>query len=125
MKADTAANTAHIETLRKLNLDYISSVSKSDVNRFNEILADDFLNTNADGSFVNRTQFLAQIAKPLAVSNFQCEDVLIRVMGDFAIIHARTTYRKADGQPGAGRYTDMWALRDGQWLCVAAHVMRG
>lgn len=125
MKADTAANAAHTETLRKLNLDYISSVSKSDVNRFDEILADDFLNTNADGSFVNRTQFLAQIAKPLAVSNFQCEDVLIRVMGDFAIIHARTTYRKADGQPGAGRYTDMWALRDGQWLCVAAHVMRG
>lgn len=125
MQTDTPANAAHIEALRKLNLDYISSVSKSDVRRFDEILADDFLNTNADGSFVNRTQFLAQIAKPLAVSNFQCEDVLIRVMGDFAIIHARTTYRKADGQPGAGRYTDMWALRDGRWLCVAAHVMRG
>lgn len=125
MKADSPANAAHVETLRKLNLDYISSVSKSDVRRFDEILADDFLNTNADGSFVNRTQFLAQIAKPLTVSNFQCEEVLIRVMGDFAIIHARTTYRKADGQPGAGRYTDMWALRDGRWLCVAAHVMRG
>ena len=125
MKADSPANAAHVETLRKLNLDNISSVSKSDVRRFDEILADDFLNTNADGSFVNRTQFLAQIAKPLTVSNFQCEDVLIRVMGDFAIIHARTTYRKADGQPGAGRYTDMWALRDGRWLCVAAHVMRG
>jgi hypothetical protein len=46
-------------------------------------------------------------------------------MGDFAIIHARTTYTKADGKAGAGRYTDMWALRNGSWLCVAAHVMRG
>jgi len=39
----------------------------------------------------------------VTVSNFRCEDVLIRVMNDFAIIHARSTYLKADGQPGAGR----------------------
>jgi ketosteroid isomerase-like protein len=121
----TPSTDAHVARLRELNRDYISSVAASDVRRFEELLADDFLNTNADGSFVNRAQFLAQIAKPLAVSDFQCDDVLIRVMGDFAIIHARTTYRKADGHPGAGRYTDIWALRDGRWLCVAAHVMRG
>src|SRR4051812_33231482 len=116
---------AHVATLKKLNQAYIDSVAASDVRRFEELLADDFLNTNADGTLVNRAQFLMQIAKPLTVSNFKCEDVLIRVMNDFAIIHARTTYRKADGQPGAGRYTDMWALRDGRWVCVAAHVMRG
>ena len=125
MQADTTANTAHVETLGKLNQDYIDSVSKSDVRRFEQILSDDFLNTNADGTLVNRTQFLAQIARPLTVSNFQCDDVLIRVMGDFAIIHARTTYTKPDGKAGVGRYTDMWALRNGRWLCVAAHVMRG
>ena len=124
MQSDKS-NSAHIEALRKLNEDYIHSVSASDVKRFDEILADDFLNTNPDGTLINRAQFLAQIARPMAVSGFKCEDVLIRVMGDFAIIHARTTYKKPDGQPGAGRYTDMWALRGGQWLCVAAHVMRG
>jgi len=124
MQANSSIS-AHVETLHKLNKDYIKSVSASDVKRFNEILADDFLNTNADGTLVNRAQFLAQIALPMAVSGFACEDVIIRVMGDFAIIHARTTYRKADGHPGAGRYTDIWALRGGKWLCVAAHVMRG
>lgn len=116
---------AHVEALRKLNEDYIRSVAASDVRRFDEILAPDFLNSNPDGTLVDRRQFLAQIAKPLAVSDFRCEDVLIRVMGDFAVIHARTVYRKADGQPGAGRYTDVWARRDGRWLCVAAQVMRG
>lgn len=119
------ASNAHVETLRKLNQDYIDSVSKSDVTRFEQLLAEDFLNSNPDGSLVDRAGFLAQIARPMAVSNFQCEDVKIRVLGDFAIIHARTTYRKADGQAGAGRYTDIWALRDGRWLCVAAQVMRG
>ncbi|MGH3129068.1 MAG: DUF4440 domain-containing protein, partial [Gaiellaceae bacterium] len=47
-----------------------------------------------------------------------------RLLGDVAIIHARTTYTLADGRPGAGRYTDVWARRNGQWLAVAAHVTR-
>lgn len=122
---DTSTNGRHTETLRKLNDDYIKSIVACDVRRFEELLADDFLNTNADGTLVNRAQFLGQIARPPSVSNFGYEDVLIRVMGDFAIIHARTTYTKADGQRGAGRYTDIWALRGGKWQCVAAHVMRG
>jgi ketosteroid isomerase-like protein len=123
--ADTNTNEHHAETLRKLNDDYIKSVVGSDARRFEELLADDFLNTNPDGTLVNRAQFLTQIARPPSVSNFGYEDVLIRVMGDFAIIHARTTYTKADGQRGAGRYTDIWALRGGKWQCVAAQVMRG
>jgi ketosteroid isomerase-like protein len=41
-----------------------------------------------------------------------------------AIIHAKTVYTKPDGQPGAGRYTDIWQKREGRWLCVAAHVTR-
>ena len=45
-------------------------------------------------------------------------------MGDVAIIHTRTTYNAADGQPGAGRYTDAWARRQGRWLAVSAHVTR-
>ena len=73
----------------------------------------------------DRRAFLEQIAKPLAVSEFGCEDVRIRVLGEVAIIHGRTTYRKPDGGSGAGRYTDVWARRHGLWLCVAAHVTRG
>ena len=41
-----------------------------------------------------------------------------------AIIHARTTYIKPDGSPGAGRYTDIWAHRNGHWLAISAHVKR-
>ena len=51
-------------------------------------------------------------------------DVLIRVLGDFAIIHAQTSYQKQHGASGAGRYTDDWQLRDGRWQCVSAHVSR-
>ncbi|MPZ21867.1 MAG: nuclear transport factor 2 family protein, partial [Luteitalea sp.] len=30
----------------------------------------------------------------------------------------------SDGKPGSGRYTDVWAKRDGEWLAVSAHVTR-
>jgi len=113
-----------LETLTALNLDYIKSVQNSDVKRFGEILADDFLNTNPDSSLVDRASFLKQIAPKAKISNLACHDVDIRVMGDFAIIHARTSYTLPDGRESGGRYTDIWAKRDGKWLCVAAQVAR-
>ena len=112
-----------LETLTALNRDYIASVQKSDVRRFDEILSDDFLNTNPDGSLVDKAGFLKQIAPPARIANLACHDVDVRVMGEFAIIHARTGYT-LDGKPGAGRYTDIWARRGGKWLCVAAQVAR-
>ncbi len=124
MKTDAVTNHADIDILRQLNADYIRSVQISDTRRFDEILADDFLNSNPDGSLVDRAQFLAQIARPATISNLEANDVRVRVMGDFAIIHARTTYMHEGGRAGAGRYTDIWARREGRWLCVAAQVTR-
>jgi len=114
-----------VEILDKLNKAYVDSVQKSDVRWFDEHLSEDFLNSNPDGSIVDRAGFLAQIAKPVALKGLEPREVKIRLFGDFAIIHAKTVYRKPDGQTGGGRYTDIWQRRDGRWQCVAAHVTRG
>jgi ketosteroid isomerase-like protein len=113
-----------LDTLQQLNRDYVRSVERSDVHWFDQNLAQDFLNSNPDGSLVERAGFLAQIARPSTVSNLEAHDVRIRIMDDFAIIHARTSYKAADGRSGSGRYTDIWRRQDGRWLCVAAHVTR-
>jgi len=113
-----------LDTLRQLNRDYINSVQTSDVRRFDEILAADFRCSNPDGSLVDRAGFLVQTARPVTISNLEAHDVEIRMIGDVAIIHARTTYTLPDGLPGSGRYTDVWARRQGGWLAVSAHVTR-
>jgi len=118
------ASTSDLDTLLELNRDYIRSVQTSDVKRFDEILAHDFLCSNPDGSLVDRRRFLEQTARPVSISNLEAHDVNVRLMGDFAIIHARTTYTLSDGRPGSGRYTDVWARRNGRWLAVSAHVTR-
>ena len=123
MQTNTTVNT-DIAILHALNEDYIRSVQHSDVERFDEILAADFFCSNPDGSLVDRGGFLRQTARPVTISDLQAHDVQIRLFGDFAIIHARTTYMLPDGQPGAGRYTDCWARIDGRWLAVSAHVTR-
>jgi ketosteroid isomerase-like protein len=120
----TILATSDLDMLLKLNADYIRSVQTSDVGRFDQILADDFVCTNPDGSFVDRANFLIQSARPMAIADLAAHDVNVRLIGDCAIIHARTTYRMADGRSGAGRYTDVWARRNGRWLAVAAHVTR-
>jgi ketosteroid isomerase-like protein len=123
MNIDTTAQS-DLDALTALNRDYIKSVQDGDVRRFDEILAADFLCSNPDGSLVDKEQFLVQTAQPVTISGLSVQEVRVRILGDVAIIHARTGYTTADGEQRNGRYTDVWARRDGKWLAVSAHVTR-
>ncbi|HKF18853.1 MAG TPA: nuclear transport factor 2 family protein [Candidatus Dormibacteraeota bacterium] len=113
-----------LEQLIALNRDYIDSVQHGDVNRFKAILAEDFLCSNPDGSLVDKAQFLEQTARPVTISRLEAHDVRVRILGDVALIHARTSYVTPSGEQRSGRYTDVWARRGGRWLAVSAHVTR-
>ena len=93
-----------LDELTVLNRDYVASVQNCDVKRFDEILAQDFYCTNPDKSLVDRAAFLKQTAMPVTIRNLKAEDVKIRVLGDFAIIHGRTSYTTR------GRQAGLWAL---------------
>jgi ketosteroid isomerase-like protein len=123
METDLATRS-DLDVLTALNRDYIHSVQQGDVRRFDEILADDFLCSSPDGSLIDKNEFLAQIARPVTISGLEAEDVQVRILGNVAIIHARTSYTTADGERRNGRYTDVWARREGRWLAVCAHVTR-
>jgi ketosteroid isomerase-like protein len=113
-----------LDELTVLNRDYVASVQNCDVKRFDEILAQDFYCTNPDKSLVDRAAFLKQTAVPVSIRDLIADEVKIRILGDFAIIHGRTSYTTADGQQAYGRYTDCWARQNGRWLAVSAHVAR-
>ena len=117
------AQTVH-DLLLGLNESYIRSVQNGDVAWFRDHLADDFHCSNPDASLVDKAGFLAQTARPVAIRGLSISEVKIRNLGDVAIIHARTHYKTADGEQHSGRYTDVWARRNGHWLAVSAHVTR-
>jgi ketosteroid isomerase-like protein len=110
-----------LDTLTALNLDFFAAVQNGDVERFEEILADDFMGSFPDGSLLDKAEFLKLTAQPVAFSGLVAEDVRIRALGDFAIIHGRFDSRSADGKQRRGRYTDNWARRGGTWVAVSAH----
>ena len=118
----TNANAQHdLYTLTALIRDFTSSVQKGDVKRFEEIFADDFMISNPDGSLLDKAEFLKLTAQPVTISGLVAEDVRIRLLGDFAIIHARFNSRRADSTQRRGRYTDNYARRDGTWVAISAH----
>jgi hypothetical protein len=53
-------------------------MQNSDVRRFDEILAE-------------------------TISNLEARDVIVRIIGDVAIIHAQTTYTQPNDRAGSGR----------------------
>ena len=111
-------------TLLNLNRDYIEAVKRSDAHWFRQMLVDDFRCSLPDGSIITRERFLQRAAQPLDISNLEVHDVEVRILGDSAIVHARTSFSTADGQPGSGRYTDVWCRQNGRWLAAAAHITR-
>jgi Domain of unknown function (DUF4440) len=85
-----ADSEQHRAKLQQFNRNFVRSVEEADVAWFDANLAADFLNTNPDGSLIDRKAFLAQIGRGSTVKNIREHDVMIRILGDFAIIHART-----------------------------------
>ena len=109
-----------LDTLTALNRDFVASVQKGDVKRLEEIFAEDFMCSTPDGSLLDRAEYLKLVAQPVTTTGLVAEDVRIRLLGDFAIIHGRFNSRSADGEQRRGRYTDNYARRDGKWVAVAA-----
>jgi hypothetical protein len=95
-------------TLDALNREYIRSVSEADVRWFDANLSEDFVNSNPDCSLVDRAGFLAQIARGTTVKNLGIEDVLIRVLGDAALIHSRAPGATRTCGRGAGAAGCAW-----------------
>jgi ketosteroid isomerase-like protein len=113
-----------VPALRALNRAYLDAVVNGDVQRFGEMLSPDFLCSTADGGLLDKSEFLLKTAAPRTLARLDAHDVRIRIEADVAIIHAATSYTTLSGQEGRGRYTDIWARRNGQWLAIAAHVTR-
>lgn len=120
----TARVNEALATLSRLNETYIDCVVTADADRFATILAPDFVCSNPDGTLVDRDEFLQRTRAGSPLQRMDIDDVRIRVLDGVAIIHARTAFVLGDGRQGTGRYTDVWMLRDGRWLAVAAHVTR-
>jgi hypothetical protein len=117
---DATQSAEDLAILEQLNFDYNEADQASDAQRFNELLAADFI-VQTPGVTRNRAEFLEYIAKPRPFKDLALEEFRIRILSDVALIHGRATYTIiADGTRQEALYTDTYQKRDGTWVCVAA-----
>jgi len=112
------------DRLAELNEGYIRAAQNADVAWYREHLSADYLCSTVDGAISNKDEFLQRIGRGAVGSGYASIEPRIRILGDMALIHSGFGYTKPDGAAGRGRYTDIWLLRDGRWLCVSAHFNR-
>ena len=115
------AETDAVAALHELNAHYIRAFVEANVDWYREHLSDDFVCTLADGRRIGKAEFLARAAEGPGVGDISYDEVDVRPLGEVALVHGVTHFLR-EGAPGSTRYTDVWHLRVGRWLAVAAQL---
>ncbi len=114
-----------LSVVRALNENYVKAFRDADVAWYDAHLAPDYVVVSGDGSFQDRAAALAHFAEPTfarTIKSFPVDKVKVRRFDGVALAHAENAYELKDGRKGVSRYTDIWLLRNGRWLCIAAHI---
>ncbi|HEY3974832.1 MAG TPA: nuclear transport factor 2 family protein [Candidatus Sulfotelmatobacter sp.] len=114
------------EKVRVLSLEnaWNEAEKNKDGNALDALLAASFAYTDADGSFLNKAQFLASITAP----NYHPGQIInegMRADPYDHVVVVTGAYREEGGDKGKhyvrrGRFTDTWVQENGAWLCAAS-----
>lgn len=97
-----------------------------DADAMGKMLDSDYVFTDYDGTVMNKAQFLASIrdaSNQLTVEVSQ--DMKLHRHGDTVIVIGSTHEKGTDKgkrYEHAGRFTDTWMKKNGQWLCIASQL---
>ena len=116
------------QVLIKLERSWNEAFYRKDVAVIENILADEFMATYDDGSRGDKARELALVAEfNQQVESATPDEFTVKVYSDTAVVWF--TLRLVGTKQGRRselslRYTDVWVMRDGRWLCVSTHSTR-
>ena len=104
-----------------------AATMQNNIDLHNQLLADTWLNTNADGTITTKPQLLALLhSHPFVFLSIDDEDVLIRGYNDVAIVTGRSTRRRASPDTSimtqVVRFTRVYTFLENRWQVVAAQA---
>ena len=112
------------DILSQLERDWDAAFRRKDVRFVENVLADEFVATYADGSRADKAKEL-ELATTFnqQIDSSVLDEFLVKVYGDTAVVwFTQHLVGPKDGKPLAltFRYVDVWVLRAGRWQCVAS-----
>ena len=124
--AQTASDD--INTVKKLNEDWIHSYPGKDTATMDRILADDLIMITPNGSRIGKQDILKNMASPdQQVKTSKVDKAEVRLVGNTALVFAEASFVTVDNAngketPGRTSYLDIYEKRHGRWVAIAAHV---
>jgi uncharacterized protein (TIGR02246 family) len=113
--------------LLKMEQEWAAAMVRSDWAVFDRMFAPDYAN-NVDGLIMSKRQFLANMKSGAwKIASASPSDLKVLVLGETGIVHGSWTEKgilNGHDTSGTYRYTDIFAKRDGRWLCVTSHRTR-
>ena len=113
------------QTIRQLENENREATLKNDASVFERLLADDWLNTNANGTVTTKAQLMSLVKSgTFKISSLEYDDVRVRAYQDAAVVTGRSTSTRM-GQDnklitGQVRFTRVYIKRDKGWQVVSA-----
>ena len=113
------------QTIRNLEDEGRQATLKNDLAATERLLADDWMNTNANGTVTTKPQLIALLkSSPFKFISIEDSDVVIRTYDGAAVVTGRSI-RKRSGPEGSAieqqlRFTRVYVMRTGRWQVVAA-----
>ena len=117
-----AGDQADIEAIRQLGRDMGDAMVAVDIDKLNQIFADDWASVGASGKIVTKESVLDNFksGKDKLVS-YELGPIDVQVLGDVAVAHGTVTEKRTrDGKDisGKGVYMDLLKKRAGKWVVV-------
>src|SRR6266567_5153203 len=116
------------EELLKLENEFARAVTSNDADALDELLADDWVIVEPDGSFIDKARFLGVIKSgALSHESMESTDLRVRIYGNTAVVTGLTaTKGKFMGQDftACERATDIFVKHTDRWQCVFTQLTR-
>jgi len=116
------------EELLKLENEFARAVTSNDADALDELLADDWVIVEPDGSFIDKARFLGVIKSgALSHESMESTDLRVRIYGNTAVVTGLTaTKGKFKGQDvtACERATDIFVKHTDRWQCVFTQLTR-
>jgi ketosteroid isomerase-like protein len=123
---NSSGQNADIETLKKLNRDFLNSIVNRDTATLSKILADDFILINPGGIKRNKADNLSGALVSNQKISVDIDSIEVRLLSDnVGLVTAWTNnviITEKDKSAFKICYQDVYMKRKNKWVAVAAHV---
>ena len=123
--AEHSSVAAH---LKQLEMDWVTAMKDGNTARLNEIIADDWVGINFDGSSGTKQEYVNETKSGKSkMESFEMGPMDVKVMGNVAVVQGSDTEKSTyDGKDSSGKYAwmDVYVKRGGKWQAVRSQVAK-